>query len=64
MRGGRGLGWSAGRVRVGSVGVQGGFRFCGCGAGADKKFPPVQDSGMVICRITEGVHGQRKVANP
>ena len=44
MRGGRGLGWSAGRVRVGSVGVQGGFRFCGCGVGADKKFQPAQDS--------------------
>ena len=24
--------------------VQGGFKFCGCTAGADKKFQPAQDS--------------------
>jgi len=52
VRGGRGLGWSAGRVRVGSVRGGGGQNFsnsCGCGAGlnsagADTKFQPVQDS--------------------
>jgi len=38
VRDGCGLGWSAGRVRVGSVGVRGGSgqdfsNSCGCGAG-------------------------------
>ena len=60
-RGGRGLGWSAGRVRVRSVRVRGGadkisqtpagagrggFKFCGCGAGADTKFQAAQDSSL------------------
>ena len=50
------MGWSVGRVRVGSVRgrerarflkflrVRVGFKFFGCGAGADKKFQPAQDS--------------------
>jgi len=54
--GGRGLGWSAGCVRVGSMQVRGesGQNFsnsCGCGAGlyfagADTKFQPAQDSNL------------------
>ena len=47
MWGGRGLGWSAGRVRakfLKLLWVRGGFKFYGCGAGADTKFQPAQDS--------------------
>jgi len=54
VRGGRGLGWSAGCVRVRSVRVRGGWgqdfsNSCGCGAGlnfagAAKKFQPAHDS--------------------
>jgi len=42
-----GLGWSAGRVQVKFLKllrVRDGFKFWGCGAGADKKFQPAQDS--------------------
>jgi len=45
--GGRGLGWSAGRVRakfLKLLRVQDRFKFCGCGAGVDTKFQPTQDS--------------------
>jgi len=45
VRGGRGLGWSAGRVRVRSVRVRSGFEFCR--AGADKKIQPPQDSQKI-----------------
>jgi len=43
------MGWSAGLVRVRNLQVRGGSgqdfsNSCGCGAGADKKFPPAQDS--------------------
>ena len=39
MRGGRGLGWPAGRVQVRSVQGGSGQDFSkSCGAGADKKF--------------------------
>ena len=49
MRGGRGLGWSAGAGRERAkflklLRVRGGFIFCWCGAGADTKFQPAQDS--------------------
>jgi len=49
VRGGRGLGWSAGRVR--SVRVRGGSgqnfsNSYGCGAGAVKKIQPAQDSSI------------------
>ena len=45
-----GAGWKCtgvGRVRarfLKSLRVRGGFKFCRCGAGADKKFQPAQDS--------------------
>jgi len=38
---------SAGRARakfLKLLRVRGGFKFCGCGAGADRKFQPAQDS--------------------
>ena len=47
---GAGAGWKwagAGRVRakfLKFLRVRGEFKFCGCGAAADKKFQPAQDS--------------------
>ena len=43
-----GLGGRAGRMQVISLRVQdgGGFKICGCGAEADKKFQLAQDSNM------------------
>jgi len=65
------LGWFAGRVRVRSVGerakfikllrVRGGFKFCGCGVGAGKKFQPAQDSEThtAFLKIFRVVHEQK-----
>jgi len=49
VRGGRGLRWPAGRVRVRSVRVRCGsghnfWNSCGCGTGGHKNFNPHKDS--------------------
>ena len=43
MRGGRGLGWSAGR---------GGLEVCGCGAGANKISQTLAGAGRVRTKIS------------
>jgi len=51
----------AGRVRakfLKLLRVWGGFKFCGCGAGADTKFQPAQDSTVVQIQCTIAFHAQ------
>jgi len=57
MRCGAGAGWDGPRGGAGAGKISQipegrvGFKFCGCGAGADKKFQPAQDPNIYTVEL-------------